>query len=98
MIRWIASASGQRGLQPRRVFGLRAIQLEVMGLVGLRVGVELPAGALAHARSPRVDQALDDPLDGLCVLVVGAEVPGLGECRAVGVQPFGQAQIPGERL
>ena len=56
-----------------------------MGLVGLRRGVELPAGVPARARSPRVTQVVDHPVHGLGVLVVGAEISGFGERLTVAV-------------
>ncbi len=66
-----------------------------MGLVGLRPGVELPVRCPA-AGLPGGGKALDEPLDGSGVLVVGTEAPGFGEGGAFGVEPFRQEQVTGQ--
>ena len=52
----------------------------------VNTAVLLPACAIA----PATDHMFYDPLHGLCIVVLGAEVPAFGESLALGVEMFRQ--------
>jgi hypothetical protein len=56
--------------------------------------IELPAGLFA----PALDHALDDPLHGLGIVQVGAEVETFCISRAFVVELFGQREVTAQGL
>ena len=75
--------------------GAAGVELEVAGFVDAGVGVEDPGGAVA----PEVCHLLDDPVDGLGVVVGGAEVEGGGEAGgSCGEEMFGEEDVAVEGL
>jgi len=69
--------------------GATGVELEVTGFVEAGIFVEEPGGVAA----PEVLHAFDDPLDGLCIVVGGAEVEGGGVFWVVGEEMLGEEDV-----
>ncbi len=90
-----APSQGSSGAASRVESGLGAVQLEIMGLVGVVAAVDLVAGLLAPLPSTC---ACTIHSTGRGVFIGRPEIPAFGITGALFVQASAPAQIAGKRL
>ena len=79
----------QGGLPAEAGASLGDVELEVVGLVGMLVGVGDPTGSPA----PKFRGLFDDPAHRARILIIRPKIPAFGVGGAVLIKPFGQQEI-----